>query len=132
MKRALSVSLLLGLVVAFSAACDNGKPFGVPNDAKVIIWIGREINTKVNPSLRFFANDFNVNRDDKGDALLMFTCPCYLAIGMRGNAYEGLAPVADVYGQQILSLRMLPDAAYNISERRLESGEERSYYFPRK
>lgn len=128
MKKALSISLL-GLVVTFSVACDNGQKFGVPDDAKTIVWVQRELSGDLDSSLRIFANDFNVNKGDKGDALLMFTCPCYLA---TSRVNEDFAPVTEVYGQQILSLRMLPDAAYNISERRPESGETRSYYFPRK
>lgn len=126
MTEALSVSLLLCLVVAFSAACDNGQMFGVPEHVNVGVEVRREVSNKANPSLKIFANGFNLNGTDENDVSLVFACPCYLG---RAGFGSDLASVVEVSGQQVFSVKLLPNASYDIKERRLKSGSTKSYHF---
>ncbi len=128
MKKALSLSLLV-VVAVFSLACDSGTEFGYPKDAKVVVTAERQIAASRNPSVRVFAADFSLKSDDSGSHILTFTCPCFLG---GQHKVEDYTPVVDVLSQEVITAKLLPDVAYNVSERRLDNGERRSYYFPMK
>ena len=125
MKKALSFSLL-AIVAVFSLACDNGELFGYPEYTKVVVEVEREIYLVDNRSLKVLAADFYWKSDDSGSYILTFTCPCHLG----PNKVDDFTSVIEVLNQEVVTVKLLPGAAYNVYERRLDNGEERSYHFP--
>ena len=127
MKKTLLL-LLLAVVAVFSLTRDDGSRFGIPQEAKVVVSVEREITGEDDSSLRVFAADFSWKSDDNGNYILTFTCPCHLGQNMRPNA----AVVVEILNQEVVMVKLLPGAVYNIYERRLDNYEKRTYYFPMK
>lgn len=125
MKNTLLLLSLAG-IIAFSAACDRGNKFDIPDDVAIFVRVEREFSGVGDAVFKVFANDFNLNRDVENNVLLMFTCPCYLG----WHKWDMFSPVVKINDQQIMSMKLLSGAVYNVSEKLLKSGEERSYYFP--
>lgn len=123
MKKVLLLSLLT-VVAVLSLACDNGKGYGVPSDAKVVTYIEREISGDSNSAVKIFAAKFSEDEDH----LLRFVCPCYLG---DDSVNESLSPVFSVAGQDEIVIELLSNASYNVYVRYLNIGQEINYKIPR-
>ena len=125
MKRALSLSLL-AVVSVFALACDNGQVPGVPEGVNVVVYLEREVEEKANPTVRILATDFSLISNNGSRYSLAFTCPCYLGSG--GHLGNDMAAVLEVLEHEVVKIRLLPNARYNINENRLDSGQINSYH----
>ena len=119
MKKALSLSFLV-VVAILSLACDDGAEYGVPEDAKVVVTIEREMTSKVDSAVKIFAAKFN----EEENHLLRFVCPCYFGSNTLGDM---LSPDFSVAGQDEIVIKLLPGATYNVYVRHLDGSQEISY-----
>jgi len=91
--------------------------------------VERELSAGPNVVIVFFATDFSLKSDDNSGYVLTFTCPCYLGAGMLGSSYDSVGEVMD---QEVVTVKLLTEAVYNVYVSYLNSGEGVSYRFPLK
>ena len=107
--------LLIGIVsvTLFLGGCDTGKYAPVPDDAKVCVYVERQVLGANNADLRVWAKNFQRSVAVDFSDTLVFDCPCYI-----GNWLSQGMAVA-VRGAK-LEVELLPGAPYTVNVEFLE------------